>query len=455
MKKFYLLFFIAILLFVTYFLIINIFDFSSIKLIGDSKVYVLYNKSYKDLGYKISNKSFFKKYKVKINDNVDTKKLGKYTISYEYNGKKINREVNVIDYEKPIIKLNGSVKTYVCDYDNYIEEGFSVSDNYDDLSLDDVKVKKNTNSIYYTVSDLSGNETTVIRRLIKKDNEAPSIDINLEDVTIYKGTNFLDTTKASDNCDKDIELKTFGEVDVNTVGEYFIKYIAEDSSNNKSIAKRKVTVVDYPETRDKVIYLTFDDGPSFTVTPKVLEILDKYNIKATFFVNNTDAIDLIKDEYYKGNTVGMHGASHRYQDVYNSLESCVNNYTSLENLIVSKLGYSSKLMRFIGGSSNTISRNYKLGVMTSCAGAVNQMGYKYFDWNVDSGDAEFSTSSEVLQRLKSTLKEGSNVVLLHDRYGNEKILDILPEFIEYATSLGYSFAPLNENSPVMHHNIQN
>ena len=114
------------------------------------------------------------------------------------------------------------------------------------------------------------------------------------------------------------------------------------------------------------IYLTFDDGPSLDITPKILDLLKKHNIKATFFVinRNSNTDYLIKRAYNEGHTIGLHTSSHNYSKIYANETAYFNDLANIENKVIKITGTSSKIIRFPGGSSNTVSRNYNKGIMT-------------------------------------------------------------------------------------------
>ena len=137
----------------------------------------------------------------------------------------------------------------------------------------------------------------------------------------------------------------------------------------------------------KVVYLTFDDGPS-SQTPRVLEILDRYNAKATFFVTAQypDSFGYIKEAYDKGHTIGLHTASHNYADVYYSDAAYFADLDRIGAIVKSQIGYVPAFMRFPGGASNTISANYSKGIMSRLSDQLLAKGYQYYDWNASSGD---------------------------------------------------------------------
>lgn len=210
--------------------------------------------------------------------------------------------------------------------------------------------------------------------------------------------------------------------------------------------------------KNSVIYLTFDDGPSKR-TPEVLDILKKYNVKATFFIINFDDsyIPVLKRIIAEGHSIGIHGYSHEYEDIYKSEAAFMENVTKLRNKIKEKLGYDTTIMRFPGGSSNGVSKKICPGIMTKLVKTVQNEGYQYFDWNVDSRDAERFDAAGILESVKKNTKgtRRTNIVLMHDNGDKHETVKALPNVIEWAKANGYSFSNLNASSETVHHNVYN
>lgn len=213
----------------------------------------------------------------------------------------------------------------------------------------------------------------------------------------------------------------------------------------------------------KVCYLTFDDGPSSNNTPKILDILDRYDIKATFFVVGTGDLSYLQRMKDSGHTIGLHANNHEYSKIYKSTDAYFNDLEALSDKVYEKVGIRSKIIRFPGGSSNTISRKHSKGIMTKLAGMVEDKGYRYFDWNVDSTDAEVNTKSAE-KILSSVFKysisssggtKGDICILMHDAYAKKYTVEALPEMIEKLKAAGYTFKALDQNSPGFHHGINN
>ncbi|MDO5476094.1 MAG: polysaccharide deacetylase family protein [Eubacteriales bacterium] len=209
---------------------------------------------------------------------------------------------------------------------------------------------------------------------------------------------------------------------------------------------------------ESAIYLTFDDGPSIS-TPKILDILDRYEVKATFFVifYDRDGEDLIKREYASGHTVAVHGCSHTYSEIYSSADACMENFRIVREQLYHTIGERPVFLRFPGGSSNTVSRHYCKGVMTELTQRVLREGFRYFDWNVDSGDSgEAKTAEEVYGNVTSQIRPGrSNFVLMHDFAKNDKTVEALGRIIAYGKENGYLFRRITEKTPLCVHKVYN
>ena len=246
------------------------------------------------------------------------------------------------------------------------------------------------------------------------------------------------------------------------VGEYTLTYAVTDDYGRRTEVQRTVSVVPVtlPEVIDpppKTIYLTFDDGPS-AYTEHLLNILKKYDVKATFFVlGKASKKELIKRAYEEGHSIGVHTYTHEYETIYASEEAFFADFLATEEVIKEQTGQYTTLFRFPGGSANTVSR-INPGIITRLAKIMEDMGYRYFDWNLNSGDARTNSPAEsgyynsVLQ--SSLKKDGSpTFVLQHDtKYFS---VDSLNFFIPWALRNGYTFLPLDMTSPVIHSKIAN
>ena len=199
----------------------------------------------------------------------------------------------------------------------------------------------------------------------------------------------------------------------------------------------------YRSTGEKRVFLTFDDGPSRSVTPLILDLLKQENVKATFFVlgnNVKNNPDLVKRAFDEGHYIANHGFSHKYAEVYASPEATLNEYNVTEQAIKDALGnqaYSSRVFRFPGGSNGG---KYDEAKQASKA-LLKENGVVHLDWNCLSKDAEGAKTKEVLmQNIIDTMGEKDSVVILmHD--ASDKILtyEMLPDLIVMLKEKGYKF----------------
>lgn len=209
---------------------------------------------------------------------------------------------------------------------------------------------------------------------------------------------------------------------------------------------------------EKTLYLTFDDGPSAN-TEKVLDILDKYGAKATFFVtgHEPEYRPMIAEAYRRGNTIGMHSYTHDYATIYQSEDAFFADLSQVADVVKEQIGYVPYLTRFPGGVSNTVSESYCPGIMTALASDLQAKGYQYYDWNVSSSDAS-GNHVPVDTIVQSSCAYGSftNVILLcHDSGAKTTTVEALPQIIEYYQSQGFVCKAIDRSTVVVHHHINN
>ena len=251
---------------------------------------------------------------VEVEGSVDTASLGSYSVNYRAR-KELNyglgklffektevRTVHVVDTTPPVITLHTDPDAFTLPGQAYVEEGFTVTDNYDTDVADRLARWVEADVVHYKVSDTSGNVTEVTRPIVYNDPVAPELTLLGKETTIVvQGNKYQEPGfTAVDNGDGDMTeaVTVSGQVDHLTLGEYALTYTVTDSFGNSASATRTVIVREYPELPDfmpmaepytivqpegKVIYLTFDDGPS-PFTDQLLDVLAKYDAKATFFV---------------------------------------------------------------------------------------------------------------------------------------------------------------------------
>lgn len=186
----------------------------------------------------------------------------------------------------------------------------------------------------------------------------------------------------------------------------------------------------------KVIYLTFDDGPSDRVTPKILDVLKEENVKATFFIVGKNAEKrkyLLQREIDEGHTVGVHSYSHNYAEIYASPESLLRDIDRCNALIEEVTGSRSTLYRFPGGS---------YGLSDALINAVTGRGMRYVDWNASTRDAEIygATPDQLFKSAIVTPAISDYIVLLaHDSTTKSATADALRDIIGYYKQNDYAF----------------
>lgn len=231
---------------------------------------------------------------------------------------------------------------------------------------------------------------------------------------------------------------------------------SSSKSSAKSKAKFKAKSSTPASNRGKVAYLTFDDGPS-NVTPRVLDTLKRHQVKATFFVigNTTpQGIALYKRIVSESHAIGNHSFSHNYREIYKSVSAFQRDIDKLNKLLEQTIQYRPDILRFPGGSNNTVS--YRAGgryIMNKITSDITERGYQYFDWNVNSTDASPGkrTKADIVASVKKqAANHGQIIVLLHDGPGRWSTAEALPEIISYLKSRGYRFEKLNKSAFTWH-----
>ncbi len=230
----------------------------------------------------------------------------------------------------------------------------------------------------------------------------------------------------------------------------FVTAQLEESARTKEAEQIEYVIED---ENIRKIYLTFDDGPSSN-TAAILDILKEYNVKATFFVaGKTD--EQSKAAYRRiveeGHTLGMHSYSHKYQEIYQSVDSFSADLTRLQEYLYEETGVWSRYCRFPGGSSNTVSKVD----MQELIAYLNRQNITYFDWNVASGDAASGTINSA--RLVDNCLAGSSgkhvgIILMHDAAEKRSTVEALPEIIEGLLAVeNTQILPIDDDTvPIQH-----
>lgn len=201
---------------------------------------------------------------------------------------------------------------------------------------------------------------------------------------------------------------------------------------------------------EKMVYLTFDDGPS-NLTPKVLDLLDEYNAKATFFVvykEEKEYTDYLSEIVKRGHTLALHSYSHDYKKIYASVDAFLADFQKVYDWVYEETGQRPTLFRFPGGSTNG-----KKAITDEIVAEMQRRGFIYYDWNVSSGDgSNLATTENIIENITTTVGgHDLPVVLMHDGAGKYPTLEALPTVLEFLQNKGYSFGALDETmTPVQY-----
>ncbi|WP_282939419.1 polysaccharide deacetylase [Paenibacillus sp. RC67] len=212
--------------------------------------------------------------------------------------------------------------------------------------------------------------------------------------------------------------------------------------SGKTIWKDK----EYVSPEQPTVYLTFDDGPS-PLTGKVLDILKKEDVKATFFVLGGEAKshpELVRRAVEEGHAIGNHTYNHVYKELYSGFETFWNQIQKTEDILDEQVGIRPRLVRAPGGTYSNFDAFYFY--------YLDQAGYEVYDWNIDSGDSARPgvPASEILQTVKKGPFKQEVILLMHDGTGHEQTIKALPDIIKLFKDKGYAFAPISPQVPPIH-----
>lgn len=206
----------------------------------------------------------------------------------------------------------------------------------------------------------------------------------------------------------------------------------------------------------KFAYLTFDDGPSAN-TEQILNILQEYGVKATFFVIGSETEygkHLYRRIVEEGHAIGLHSYNHVYADIYKSEEAFMESMYKLRNLIENTTGVRPDILRFPGGSNTSFVTRYGgPDLAASLVARLHREGMQYFDWNVSSLDATKPVvDTKIITEATLRGAQGRNqaIVLMHDAPAKKTTVEALPAIIEGLQAQGYTFEVLKRDTPPVH-----
>lgn len=210
-------------------------------------------------------------------------------------------------------------------------------------------------------------------------------------------------------------------------------------------AKGSVTEQELPE---KVVFLTFDDGPSRN-TVKILDTLKQYNVPATFFLigeNLTESgTEIAKRALEEGHMLGMHTETHQYDKIYRSVDSFLADYDKLASRFVEEFGECPAVYRFPGGSYSA----YINPIKAELKGEMERRGFLCYDWNVSGEDSVGTpTAASIKKNIFDTIEgQEQPIILLHDSPCSNLTAEVLPEILEKLIAEGYEFRTLRDREP--------
>ena len=457
------------------------------QLLGDAKITQEYKEPFQDPGATTSFDGYFYDLwpvPVTVEGSVDTNKLGAYTLTYSSEFEldlwlfsltcqvSKTREVLVVDTQAPEIELFTNPDYFTLPGGTYEEEGYAATDNHDGDITGAVVRTQTQEQVTYTVTDASGNTTEVTRPIVYSDPIAPELTLKGQPlILLRRGKTYREPGfEAMDNCDGDITDKVVvnGTVDGSKDGTYVLEYSVQDASGNITTATRTVIVAyvkqvsglpSMPsqtpdEPNGHTVYLTFDDGPT-VYTDKLLDVLDKYGVKVTFFVVYGNRVEQLQRMDAAGHAIGIHSNTHDYHVIYASEKNFFEDFNAISDKVEAAVGYRPTILRFPGGSSNTVSRRYCTGIMTALTKKVKEMGLRYFDWNGDSRDvSDAKSAAEVYSNVTHGMYYVKDCIMLqHDIIGFS--VNAVEDIVKWGLVNGYTFAPLTMDSPVCEFKVAN
>ncbi len=215
------------------------------------------------------------------------------------------------------------------------------------------------------------------------------------------------------------------------------------------------TSVSSTDVDEKIVYLTFDDGPTPKITEQILDTLKKYNVKATFFIVGKEIKGreaILKRIYEEGHGIGLHTYSHNFKIIYKTPESFIAEMDKTSATINDTLGTNLdlKVIRFPGGSAGRLNKNFY--------NKLCEKGYLIFDWNVDLQDGikgNLSPECFLANSKKCMDKSNRRIILAHCNSNNQNTCTALDQIITYYTQEGYIFKAIDHTTPPYYYRFKN
>ncbi|SMC25926.1 Peptidoglycan/xylan/chitin deacetylase, PgdA/CDA1 family [Clostridium acidisoli DSM 12555] len=205
------------------------------------------------------------------------------------------------------------------------------------------------------------------------------------------------------------------------------------------------------DSNEKIVYLTFDDGPS-VITNSLLDTLKKCNVKATFFIVGKEVDgreDVLKRIYDEGHSIGLHTYSHDFKKIYKSDDIFINEMLLDQKKIFDIIGYSPKIIRFPGGSCKHLNKN--------SLEKIHKNNLKIYDWNSsleDGVNPNLSVDALIKNATKCRSCDSKIILLMHCNSNNTNTIKALPRIVEYYRSSGYKIKPLTDSTPEYYYKLR-
>ncbi|AOR22853.1 polysaccharide deacetylase family protein [Clostridium taeniosporum] len=200
---------------------------------------------------------------------------------------------------------------------------------------------------------------------------------------------------------------------------------------------------------NKVVYLTFDDGPAKKITEDILDILKNEKVHATFFLIGEQIKgqeDLVKRLYNEGHSIGLHSMSHKKNNLYSSNEHFLKEMLETQELINSVIGIKPNILRFPFGCNNT---SYHL--CKPMVDLLHENNLRIYDWNVDSGDGANHLANPSTFIKNSRSDKDKVILLMHCSYISKNSVKALPQIIKYYKDKDYEFKTITDETPEQYH----
>jgi peptidoglycan/xylan/chitin deacetylase (PgdA/CDA1 family) len=269
--------------------------------------------------------------------------------------------------------------------------------------------------------------------------------------------------------EKELNQKSSNEIIKNSNGSKEEKSLVESKENNNEVpnekaneeSDKKVTyesseIVGKDKTvatnKKKIIYLTFDDGPSSAVTSNVLDVLKENRVKATFFlignlIKGREAV--VKRIYNEGNSIGLHSYTHNYEKIYSDEDNFIEEMIDCRNEINKVVGIAPNIIRFPGGSHKRLSNSFLK--------KLHDKNFKVYDWNLENSDGlkPKTPSCELYEKaINGSEKKNKIILLLHCTDNHKNTCKALPQIIKYYKSKGYEFRRITEETKELYFPIK-